>query len=84
MKKNVRGKTVETRRFSGASKKDDERVLLERARAGDSRAFEMLMRRYEDQIYSLAYRMMGDKDEAFDVLQEATINAYQHLSLIHI
>lgn len=58
----------------------DEQELLARARAGDGAAFEALMRRYEDRIYSLAYRMMGDPDEAFDVLQEATISAYQHLS----
>jgi RNA polymerase sigma-70 factor (ECF subfamily) len=76
----TRTNAPETHRGFDASKiQADEHELLARARAGDAAAFETLMKRYEDKVYSLAYRMMGDKDEAFDVLQEATISAYQHL-----
>lgn len=54
-------------------------ILVSRAKKGDSTAFEELIKRYEDKIYALAYRILGDKDEAYDVLQDSVINVFQHL-----
>lgn len=42
-------------------------------------AFEELVRRYQNRIYSLAYRMTGDSVEAYDLTQEAFLRAYAAL-----
>ena len=46
---------------------------------GDSEAFGPLMERYEKQIYSLAYRLTNDPQEAQDLGQEALIKIYNSL-----
>jgi len=42
-------------------------------------AFEELVRRYQNRIYSLAYRMTGDNVEAYDLTQEAFLRCYAAL-----
>jgi RNA polymerase sigma-70 factor (ECF subfamily) len=44
-----------------------------------SEAFEELVRRYQNRIYSLAYRMTGDNVEAYDLTQEAFLRCYAAL-----
>ncbi|HLY64886.1 MAG TPA: sigma-70 family RNA polymerase sigma factor [Chloroflexota bacterium] len=41
--------------------------------------FEELVRRYQNRIYSLAYRMTGDNVEAYDLAQEAFLRCYAAL-----
>lgn len=53
--------------------------LARRAQQGDQDAFAELVRRYEKQIFSLAYRLCGDYDEAADLAQEAFLRIYQML-----
>lgn len=53
--------------------------LIARAVSGDGDAFADLVRPYESKIYSLAYRMCGDREEAFDLSQEAFLKAYRAL-----
>ena len=48
---------------------DDE--LVAAANAGDSAAFEALYYRYRDWAVALAWRFVGDRDEALDVAQDA-------------
>ncbi|MEN3013514.1 MAG: sigma-70 family RNA polymerase sigma factor [Endomicrobiia bacterium] len=62
-----------------ASKNLDENTLVELARNGDTAAFEKLIKLYEEKIYSLAYRVLQDKEEAFDVLQDTAISAFKNL-----
>ena len=50
--------------------RDTDAELIRRAEAGDAAAFEALYRRHRDWIVRLAYRWIGDRDEALDVLQE--------------
>jgi len=49
--------------------------LLEAFRAGDVRAFEALVRRYERPVLAIARRFAGDADDAEDLAQRAFINA---------
>jgi len=49
--------------------------LLEAFRAGDARAFEALVRRYERPVLAIARRFTGDEDDAEDLAQRAFINA---------
>lgn len=53
--------------------------LIERTRRGDREAFDELVRRYERQAYSLAYRLTGNYDDASDVVVEAFVRAFQGL-----
>lgn len=56
-----------------------ELVLVERAVAGDERAFAELVTRYQTAVYNLAYRMLGDAGEAEDAAQEVFLRIYRRL-----
>src|SRR6266478_5265883 len=49
--------------------------LLAAFRAGDSRAFEALVRRYQRPVLAIARRFARDEDDAEDLAQRAFINA---------
>src|SRR6266478_6100630 len=51
--------------------------LLAAFRAGDSRAFEALVRRYQRPVLAIARRFARDEDDAEDLAQRAFINASQ-------
>jgi RNA polymerase sigma factor (sigma-70 family) len=53
--------------------------LVERARHGDVRAFEELVRRYQDVAFRLAYTILGSAEEAEDAAQEGFVRAYHAL-----
>jgi len=61
------------------SESGGEQTLIERAREGDLDAFDGLVRRYEDQVYSVAYRLVGNEDDAADVAQEVFLACFRHL-----
>lgn len=54
----------------------DEKRLVERCVRGDNEAFNELIRRFEKQVYNLAYRLTGNHDDAEDVASEAFVRAY--------
>ena len=54
-------------------------VLVAQAKAGDTRAFEALVRRYRKRIYALALHMTGSAHEADDIAQEVFLKAYRAL-----
>lgn len=58
----------------------DDSVLVEKARRGDLSAFDELVRRYEKTVFNLAYRMVGDEQDAMDIVQEVFVKVYQSLS----
>lgn len=62
-----------------AARGDEDRDLVDRARAGDTRAFEALIRRYQTWVFTLALRMVGDRAEAEDMAQEIFLKAYRGL-----
>lgn len=55
---------------------EDEHFLA-RLRARDERAFNELVRLYERRIYSLAFRMLGRRDEAEDLAQEVFVQVFK-------
>lgn len=57
-----------------------EKEIIERVLGGDANAFEELVLRYEKTVYSLAVRMVSDREDAADMTQEAFIKAYNSLS----
>lgn len=57
-----------------------ERELVERAKRGDGRAYETLVRQYEEVAFRTAFLITGDADDAEDATQSAFLKAYLHLS----
>lgn len=58
---------------------DADQALVERARHGDVRAFEMLVVKYQRRIERLIARMVRDSDLVYDIAQETFIRAYRAL-----
>ncbi len=58
----------------------EEMELVGRAREGDPDAFTALVVRYQDRIYTLAYRMVGNAEDAADVAQDTFLAAWEGLS----
>jgi RNA polymerase sigma-70 factor (ECF subfamily) len=56
----------------------DEEVVA-RVLAGDAPLFEILMRRYNQRLFRVARAILGDDDEAEDVMQEAYVRAFHEL-----
>jgi RNA polymerase sigma-70 factor (ECF subfamily) len=54
--------------------------LLERARDGDLDAFNDLVLAYQDHLFALVVRMVPDRDQASDAVQEAFFSAYRNLA----
>jgi len=46
---------------------------------GDGRAFEVLVDRYQVRLLNFVYRMIGDRERAEDLVQEAFLRVYRHL-----
>lgn len=59
--------------------REKERELLARARTGDRAAFAALVRAHENEVYTLARRLVGDPHLAADVAQETLIRAWRAL-----
>ena len=53
--------------------------LVARAQQGDLPAFEELVRKYQREIYNLAYRLVQDAEEAKDMAQQTFMQAYIHI-----
>ncbi len=55
-------------------------ILIERARDGDLDAFNDLVTCYQDHLYALVVRLVPDRDQADDAVQEAFFSAFRNLS----
>ncbi|QNB44867.1 sigma-70 family RNA polymerase sigma factor [Thermanaerosceptrum fracticalcis] len=55
-------------------------ALVARSKNGDIDAFEELVSCYERKIYNVAYRLMGNHEDANDLAQEAFFRAFQSIS----
>jgi len=58
---------------------DSDAVAVERTLAGDRDAFRALVERHSHNVFRLAYRMTGNRQDAEEVVQEAFLRAYQKL-----
>jgi len=57
----------------------DEAKLVQLAARGDEQAFEQLVKLYEKRVYTMALRLVGNPDDAYDISQEAFIRVYRSL-----
>jgi RNA polymerase sigma-70 factor (ECF subfamily) len=56
-----------------------ENELVAATLAGDPRAFEVLISPYNRSLFSLAFRLTGDVEDAKEMVQEALLDAFKHL-----
>ena len=61
------------------SERQVDRELVERVRAGDKRAFDLLVLKYQQKVANLVARYIRDPSETQDVTQEVFIKAYRAL-----
>jgi len=57
----------------------DEAALLQGLRRGDPEACACMLKRYAPRVYAVAIRMVNDRDEAEEVLQETFISACKNI-----
>ncbi|MEW5925258.1 MAG: sigma-70 family RNA polymerase sigma factor [Candidatus Zixiibacteriota bacterium] len=53
--------------------------IVKKIRSGDNSAFSRLVRLYKNQVASLAYKMVGDYDEAADIMQNVFVKVNQNI-----
>jgi len=71
---------TEKRQVSEAQRRGAEAAeLVARAKAGDTAAFDELVRKYRPRVYSLALHLTGQASDADDITQDAFLRAYHKL-----
>jgi len=55
-------------------------ALVERARGGNTAAFEQIVIRYQRKVLATAWRMLGNEDDARDAAQEVFLRAFKYLA----
>ena len=58
---------------------EDDREQIRRAKVGDLKAYEQLIQRHERKAYGLAFSLMGNREDAEDMLQESFFQAFRAL-----
>lgn len=66
-------------RQRGQGPSDADLPLVDRVLAGDTQAFEELVRRHERRIYRTVLAITGNPQDAEDAMQETFLKTYQHL-----
>ena len=58
----------------------EDRDLIARARRGKVEAYNLLVSRWEKRVYNYLYRLVGNREDALDLTQDAFLKAYQNLA----
>lgn len=58
----------------------DEAALIQQAQNGDVQAYNRLVLHYQQLVYNVTYRIMGEPQSAEDLTQDAFISAYKSLN----
>ncbi len=82
MSANVPVEPADTPERLAAAERDG--ALVARARTGDQAAFDALVRTYMEQAFRVAYRVVGHREDAEDLVQESFLAAYQYLDSFEI
>ncbi len=63
---------------------DELRTIVERCRAGDQRAMQVLVERYQGNVLGLCFRMLGHRQDAEDAAQDALVRALRNLDKVDL
>ncbi|MHC1696594.1 MAG: RNA polymerase sigma factor [Geobacteraceae bacterium] len=58
---------------------DEDLELVDSCRSGDLKAFETLVNKYQARMFTLAFRVLGNPEDAGEVVQDAFVSAYRGL-----
>jgi RNA polymerase sigma-70 factor (ECF subfamily) len=74
--------TLITKIHPEAKKKswDDERLLIEKLKAGDQKAFEAIFNHYAGRVFRQAFKLVGNEADAQDVVQEVFLLVHRKVS----
>jgi RNA polymerase sigma-70 factor, ECF subfamily len=62
----------------------DDGVLVGQVRQGNLEAYGELVRRYQGSVFGVCYRMLGDRQEAEDLAQDAFLRGYERLDTFDV
>lgn len=71
--------TTPTSSTTTPTQETDERSLLARAKTGDLGAYDELVRKYQERVYSTVYHMTSNHEDASDLVQDAFIKGFHAL-----
>lgn len=60
---------------------EDEKILIGRCKKGDLTAFSELIDSYQNKVFSLAFRLIGNEDDAEDISQEIFVKFFRTVNL---
>jgi RNA polymerase sigma-70 factor (ECF subfamily) len=63
----------------GNAVSDLEKLLVKKSQSGDIEAFESLISSYDKRAYNIAYRVMGNEEDAKDMAQEAMLRIFRSI-----
>lgn len=66
-------------RITEPSGAEDDLTLFRRAQTGDFQAFADLVRRLQGRVYGVAYRILGQAQDAEDVVQQTFLSVIEHI-----
>lgn len=61
----------------------DDATLIRQTLAGDRSAYGNLVRKYQDRVFNVVYRLVNHVEDARDITQDAFINAFESLKRFH-
>jgi len=64
---------------TGNTSETEERALIRRAQAGDRDAYGVIVHRYLDRVYRVAYGVVRNRDDAADIAQDTFVRAFRRL-----
>jgi len=80
-KKDADPKAAQNKSRGTESSAEDKELLdiIEKAKKGDQNAFQQIVDKYKTQVASIAYKMVGDYEDAKDISQIVFVKTYQNL-----
>jgi RNA polymerase sigma-70 factor (ECF subfamily) len=66
--------------LAGVKEEQELLDIIKKAQEGDQEAFQKIVQRYKAQVAGIAYRMIGDYEDAKDISQMVFVKIYQNLN----
>jgi len=62
----------------------EDNTLIKLVKSGHSEIYDEIVKRYEKKLFSYIYRLVGNKEEAEDILQNVFVKAYKNIKTFDI
>ena len=72
-------KGLTQRSFGSAEQTDDDLAYVRRVQSGDVEAFDHLVLKYRERLFSIIYNLTSNREDAADLTQESFIKAFRSL-----